>query len=382
MKKRHSIGFVPIMIFFIFTFFCFALVCCERKSENIVIGLVADLTGPMALYGGWVKNGAQIALNEISTQGGINGRSVDLKIEDSESSPKAAVSAIQKLITIDQIRLIVTGNGSSATMAMSPVANEKQAILFATLASSPSITNAGDYVFRNRLSGIFEAKNMARIAFKRGFQRVAVAAINNEAGVPYIDAFQQEFEGLGGVMVARELLMPGKTDFRSHVIKLKNAKPDAVFAVLQIEQAGYLMKQSTELGFKPKWLGISSLKSDELIEIAGYAAEGTIIASEGVDESNEKYVSFRRRYRKHFGKEPSIYAVNGYDAVMLLATIIGQVGVDPKNVKAALYEISDYVGAGGKLRFDSNGDAIRDVKLFVVSNHKFVGLGNGTTASQ
>lgn len=266
---------VSVILISLFLFSSFLLLACQKKSENIVIGLVIDLTGPMALYGGWVQKGAQIALDEISTQGGINGRIVELKIEDSQSSPKAAVSAMQKLATIDKIHFIVTGNGSSATMAMSPIANDKHAILFATLASSPSITKAGDYVFRNRLSGIFEARSVAKLAHKKGFQRVAVAAINNEAGVPYSEAFQKTFEKQGGRVVARELLSPGQTDFRAQVLSLQQADPEAVFLVLQIDQAGYIMKQSTELGFKPKWLGISSLKSDKLIKIAGVVADAT-----------------------------------------------------------------------------------------------------------
>ena len=80
---------VSVILIFLFLFSSFLLLACQRKSENIVIGLVTDLTGPMALYGGWVQKGAQIALDEISTQGGINGRIVELKIEDSQSSPKA-----------------------------------------------------------------------------------------------------------------------------------------------------------------------------------------------------------------------------------------------------------------------------------------------------
>ena len=79
-------------------------------------------------------------------------------------------------------------------------------------------------------------------------------------------------------------------------------------------------------------------------------------------------------WRTRRPKDATIYAVNGYDAVMLLATIIGRVGADPEKVKPALYELSGYIGAGGELRFDSNGDAIRNVKLYVVRKGKFKSL--------
>ncbi|PXF59353.1 MAG: hypothetical protein C4B58_03305 [Deltaproteobacteria bacterium] len=104
--------------------------------------------------------------------------------------------------------------------------------------------------------------------------------------------------------------------------------------------------------------------------VNGYDA--TVVASEGIDESNEKYITFRKTYRKRFGENPTIYAVNGYDAVMLLATLIGRVGLNPENVKIALYGLSNYLGAGGELHFDSNGDAIKKVNFFIVHKGKFI----------
>jgi branched-chain amino acid transport system substrate-binding protein len=343
-------------------------------KKTIKIGLVADLTGPMALYGGWVKKGAEIALEELALEGQTKSRPIELVIEDSRSNPTSAVNAIQKLITIQKIMFVITGNGSSETMAMAPIANENKTILFVTLASSPSITQAGDYVFRNRISGIFEAESMAKMAYERGYKKVAVAALNNESGVPYIEAFKVKFESLGGTITASELFTPETTDLRLQIVKLKEGAPEAVFAVLQIPQMANLLKQSTEQGFKPQWLGISSLKSEELIKLAGDITEGMIVASEGVDEKNPHYIAFRDKYKARFGEDPTIYAVNGYDAVKLLSKLIAEYGNDPEKVKNALYNLTGYVGAGGKLSFDRNGDAIREIKLFVVQNGKFVSL--------
>ncbi len=337
-------------------------------QQSFILGVVADLTGPMGLYGGWVKKGVELAHKDLAAAG------VQVRViaEDSQSEPKNAVSALQKLLDINEARFIICGTGSSGTMAIAPIINKRRAILMVTLASSPSITGAGDYIFRNRISGLFEAKEAARVAKNRGLIKVATIAINNESGVPYIEAFATEFISLGGEVVSKDLLAPGQTDFRTSIIRLRASRPQAVFAALDVDQVSRVLRQSTEMGFRSTWIGISSIKTPKLLELAGSSAEGIFVVSEGVDETSPLYKTLSAKYRQAFNEDLTLYAVNGYDAAMLLAMLIQKCKANVDAVKQALYALEGYEGVGGKLRFDINGDAIRTVRVYEVKNKAFV----------
>lgn len=371
-KKVH---FLPFSMLFLLLFFL-AFVGCRQtnapqpitEQQSLILGVVADLTGPMGLYGGWVKKGVELAQKDLATAG----VQVQIVAEDSQSEPKTAVSALQKLLDVDKARFIICGIGSSGTMAIAPIINKRQALLMVALASSPSITGAGEYIFRNRISGIFEAKEAARVAIDRGLNKIATIAINNESGVPYMEAFALEFISLGGEVVAKDLLTPGQTDFRTSIVRLRASKPQGIFAALDVDQVSRVIRQSTEMGFRSTWIGISSIKTQKLIELAGPSAEGVLIVSEGVDEANPLYKILSAKYQQAFNEGLTLYAVNGYDAAMLLAMLVQKYGVNVDAVKQALYALDKYEGVGGKLRFDSNGDAVRTIRVYRVKNKAFV----------
>lgn len=344
----------------------------ENISEEVKIGLIADLTGTLAMYGQWVLNGVQIAMHEIKEAGQINNKTFSLIIEDSQTDPKSAVNAMRKLVNVDKVKLIISGNGSSSVMGMAPIANNKRVILFVTVASSPSITSAGDYVFRNRISGLLEITEMAKlITEKFNLTKVAVAVLDNEAGHAYIKAFTDTFIKYKGKVLKSVLLATGESDFRSQVAQLKEVQPEAVFYAGPVKEGGYLIKQATEIGLKTKWLSISPIQSEILFEIAGDAAEGLIFATEEVEQNNPKYLELEKKYQERYGELPTIYSVNGYDAIKLLYYIIEKEGYNADKIQAALYSLKDYIGAGGVLKFDSNGDVLKQLKLKIVKNRTF-----------
>ncbi len=343
------------------------------KQETIKIGVIADLTGPMSLYGGWVKNGIEIAFENENKSNGVR-KNIQILIEDGKSDPKTSVSALQKLISVDRVKVIITGTGSSSVMAMAPIANENKVLLFVSLASSPSITNAGDFIFRNRVNGTFEANAIADYIQKKGYKRVAAIAMNNEAGLPYINAFEERLSAMGVQLIARDLLQIGDMDLRTKALSLKEKNPDAVFTVLLVEQAATFFNRSIELGLKPTWFGISSLKSDDLYKQAKNSSEGTIIANEGIDENNPFYTDFNNIYKLRYGENAGIYSINGYDAFKIIINIVKKVGYNTEKIKNVLYETHNYVGAGGKIDFDENGEARRDVQLMKLENGTFIKL--------
>ncbi|MCX6249617.1 MAG: penicillin-binding protein activator [Bacteroidetes bacterium] len=343
--------------------------CHSFEKKNVQIGLIADLSGTMATYGKWVKEGAELAVAEINSN---STQKIDLSFEDSKSDPKSALSALEKLYNINKIRMIVAGNSSSCVMAMAPVVNDKKILLFSTLASSPNITNAGEYVFRNRISGTFESQSMAIEASKLGMKSIAILATNNDAGIPYIKAFTDKFKEQKGEIVASILINPGQSDFRSYALLIKTLRPEAVFLVTTVDQAVNFINQSITIGFTPKWLGISSLKTDQFITNGGKNVEGAIITNEGIDQNGKRYIEFSSKYFKKFGENPTIYAVNGYDAIHLLYESY----IRTNNIEMVKYELlrNSFSGAAGIIKFDENGDVVKDLELLKVEGGKFISI--------
>lgn len=144
----------------------------------IRIGAVLPLTGSLAPYGQWAQNGLELARDELNRTRGTSGQRIAILIEDSISSPKDAVSAFRKLITVDRVPVVIGFIGSSEALACAPIANATKTVLFSSGAASPDLTGSGDYVFRNRVSGTLEVNDLARYARQKlGIEAVAIVFI-------------------------------------------------------------------------------------------------------------------------------------------------------------------------------------------------------------
>jgi branched-chain amino acid transport system substrate-binding protein len=346
---------------------------CQKKSADVVIPVVADLTGPIALYGQWAVDGMNMAAADINSQGGIEGKKIVIKIEDGQSNAQAGVNAFQKILATEKSGVIVVATNSSTVMASAPIANNKEVVLFTPIASSPSISQAGDFVFRNRVSGYYEASEMAGIASDRlKLKRIALVVINNEAAPGYIKVFEDGFKSKGGAITKSVLIDPGKSDYRTAVLQVKNSKPDAVFLVLTVKEAALFIKQSAELGFNPQWLSMTTIQSDELFKIVGKEADGLIFVAEGGDQKDPVYAQFEERFEKKYGYKPTMNALNGYDAVRILGGLVSKYDGDGKKIRDGLYNTKSYHGVGGLLSFDTNGDANKPLNLFLVEKGRFI----------
>jgi branched-chain amino acid transport system substrate-binding protein len=373
MKKPSFFIYLGVILFSVLS--VSILIQCKTRidKKEIILPVVADLTGPIALYGQWAVDGMNMAVEEINAQGGIDGKKVGLIIEDGQSNPQAGVNAFQKILATINAGVIIVATNSSTVMACSPIANDKKVVLFTPIASSPSITQAGDFIFRNRVTGYYEAHEIARLAAEKlKLQTVALVVINNEAASGYITAFEDAFESRGGMITKSVLVEPGETDYRTLVLQVKNSEPKAVFLVLTVKEAALFIKQSAEMGFKPRWLSMTTIQSEDLFKIAGNHAEGLIFVAEGGDADDPTYVQFAGKFDKSYGYKPTMNALNGYDAIQVLSKLVARHGNDAEKIRDGLYALKSYQGVGGILSFDTNGDANKPSKLFIVQKGRFV----------
>jgi branched-chain amino acid transport system substrate-binding protein len=343
--------------------------CSKKGPESIDIGIVLSLTGDGADYGKRSLNGVVWAIEKINANNGINGKPIKLHIEDTKSSPKDAVSAINKLITIDRVRIIVGDIISGTTLAMAQIAERNSVLLLAPGASNPAMTKAGDFIFRNWTSDEFDGKAMANYAYQKGISSAAMVVQNAEYPVGLADAFQKEFERLDGRIVIREEFETGQKDLRVQLSKVVRRGATVVYVAAYSEGTGYVLKQSYELGFLPVWLSSLTVDTPVCRDIAGPLRNGVVFSTPAFnpDDTSTVVAQFVRGFKERFNDVPEVSSGHGYDAIMLLSAVMQKVGVEPTAIRDELYQTKDFHGVTGLTSFDKNGDVKKNIfiKQFV-----------------
>jgi len=326
----------------------------QKAAEPIKIGFLESLTGDVAAIGQNNKAAVEMAIEEVNAEGGINGRPLQLIYEDGKCNAKDAATAAQKLVNIDQVSAIIGGLCSSETLAAAPIA-EGKAVMISPGSSSPAITNAGDYIFRDYPSDVFQGVYAARFAYdKLGARKVAVLYCLTDFAVGLQARFDDEFKRLGGTIVSEQSFEQSSRDLRSQLSKIKESNPDAVFFLGYTEAIISGLIQAEELGINAQIIGSDAWGDPTIPQKAGSAADGAIYFEVKTPVSGE----LKTKMKAHTGSdEMTIATPQAYDALKILAQVMREIGTNPSDIKDALYKIN-YTGYSGNIVFDENGDML------------------------
>ncbi len=332
-----------------------------QDSKGIQFGAVLSLTGgTSAFYGEYAQRGLEIARAEVNGTGGILGENIEIVYEDSGGDKTRGVNAINKLIQAD-IDFVFADPVSGVTLAMAPVAEKNEKILFAPGASNPLITNAGDYIFRTKMSATIEGEKAGKyIAQDIKPKRVAFIYQNSDYGKGVFESFKKELIKENIQIVENEQFAMGSTDMRTNLTNIKQVHPDLVVIAAFPKEVGIVMKQAKELNLDTKFFAHSGSIGPDIDLIAGSAAEGlTYLTELDFSPDNKKFESFARVYREKYAADPELFSSIAYDAFMLAADAVKSCGsTSPQCVKGYLYSVKDYAGVSGVISFDQNGDIL------------------------
>ncbi len=347
--------------------------CKKKETETIKIGAILPLTGDAAEYGKNGQKGLELALEEINAAGGIKGKNIEIIYEDSKGDPKTGVAAFNKLNEIDHVPIIIGPYLSSVTLAVAPVAEENEVVILSPVSSTPALTDAGDYIFRNSTTDEYEGPIMADYATKElKLATFTVLVINNDYGLGLAEVFTQAINANGATVLINETFDPSETDFKTQLLKIKKEKPEALYLVGQKEIAN-ILRQMSEIDFDAQILSTVMFEDPEVIEKAGEKAEGVIYTFPSFDpkEGNDTAVGFGERFHEKYGNYPEIFAALNYDALKIAAIAIEKGGYDSTGIKTALYNIKGFPGVCGDTTFDKNGDVSKPIGVKTVKNGKF-----------
>lgn len=344
-----------------------------QKEPTVKIGFMGPLTADLPEWGESAKNGALLAIEEINNEGGINGKKIELIIEDDQCNPKFSTTAATKLITVDKVLAIIGTVCSSAFLGAVPIAEENKVVLIGSAPSSPEITESGDYIFRLWPSDVYQAKVMAwHIKNKENIDRVAIIFTNSDYNIALKDAFKIEFEKLDGKILAEETYEQYSKDFRTQLIKIRERNPEAIY-VIPYSEGGILLRQIGQMGYEGKVFASETIASEDILKDARNAAEGVVYATVKHDKENEVVKEFLGKYKQKYGNDPPVppAAGNAYDSIKLIVEAIKKYDESSEAIKKYLYEVKDYQGAGGKLTMDKNGDPIKEFEIMIIRKGKF-----------
>ena len=326
------------------------------------IGVMESVTGVGETYGNVASHAKQMAADEINAAGGVNGRMLELIIEDSKCNAQDAITAFRKLTDVDRVKIILGTSCSGAMLGVAPLAEENGVVLFSGLASNPDIANAGDYIFRTQISDVEVGVSTGNVLWSDGIRTVATITEETDYAEGVRRTSVEQFEKLGGVVVAEERFSTDVTDFRTQLTKLFEARPDALHVAPQSEFAGgTIVKQARELGYDGPIYGETVSVGTTALEIAGDAATGMMAITAAPDPENEKaqrvIADFRDRYNYvtlpwHLG--------SAYDDVYITAECLKKTGddQDADGFRDCLYGITWSGAIGDGYSFDADGEVV------------------------
>jgi branched-chain amino acid transport system substrate-binding protein len=350
-----------------------AFVGCVSKdtpADSIVLGAVLPLTGSAAQWGVPARDAISMAVDEVNSQGGgIRGKKLRLVVEDDQCQPATGVSAFQKILASSHPIAVIGAVCSGVTLAIAPVAEREKLVLFSPASTSPALTTAGDYIFRDIPSDAFRGKVFANYVFSSGHKNISVLYINNDGGVGGQQSFSESFTKLGGNIASVDAYPPDTQDLRGQLTKIKGTKSEGVLIVSYPADTPLLLRQAFQLGLhKPLFFQTEALDDPAVLAKAGNAAEGAtyILPARPEGTANEE---FTRKYKAKFNRDPELFAAESYDAVMLIKNCLADGStISPDAIKAGLYKTQNYNGASGTISFDSNGDVAKPMVIKRVIN--------------
>lgn len=354
------------------------------QAAKIKIGAMLPFTGTYAALGEAGLNGLKLAI--AASGGKLGGREVEIITLDDESDPGRAPANASKLIKSDGVDVLYGTVHSGVAMGMVKVARETKTLLVIPNAGVGAATGplCAPNIFRSSMTMWQDAHPMGKVAWDRGYRKVVSITWKYGAGEESIAAFKEGFEALGG-KVTKEILAPfPSVEFQANLAEIAAEKPDAVFCFFAGGGAVKFVKDYAAAGLKQTipLLG-SGFLTEGTTQAQGDAAEGVLTTLHYADTLDlPANHAFRADYKKAFGKEADLYAVQGFDAGQMLNIGLTAVKGD-MSAKAELYaamEKAQFTSPRGKLGFSPSHNPVQDIYLREVRNGQNVVIGVAAAA--
>ncbi len=336
------------------------------------IGVISYLTGPGAAYGEAITNAFKLAQEEINQQGEVN---IELVIEDSAGKQEQALTVAQKLMSSDDIVAILGPTLSTEMNVVAPEADLNGIPILGTSTTANGIPQIGEYVFRNALPESLAIPSVLDKAVdKYDAKKIAILYGNDDLFTKSgFDTMKKAAEDMGLEIVAIETFQKGQSDYNAQLTKIKGLNPDLILASALYNEGAVIMDQARKMGITVPFIGGNGFNSQQVIEIAGDASEGLLVATPWFGEKDDQKIQdFVNKYEAEYGKKPDQFAAQAYDALFIMAEGLKNAGeADRDALRDALSQVKDFEGILGNFSFDKDGDVVMEPIVLIIKDGKF-----------
>jgi len=347
----------------------------SEAAETIKIGGCYPMTGTGAQYGERMSGSALLRVEEENAAGGIHGKKIELVICDHKGIPREGVACANKLIHIHHVPAFQS-QYSGVVLACIPIANQHKTVLLNTAALNPKIRQGGPWIFSIQPLGDYEGKAQARLVKDElKLNRAVILYINNAFGKSMAEVLKNEFEKLGGKVLAYEAHAQDATYFRTQLTKVKELKPEVIFLESLYMEAGLIVKQAKEVGLTGvQWLSYGGIQEPQFVQIAGDAAEGLIctVAGWNPDDPRKIVQDYKKNLKEKYGVEAEMTGANCYDGIKLLVEVMRKHGTTAEDIRRGLHQVRDFEGVTGSCGIDEDGMVVKKYQLTILKNGKWV----------
>jgi len=351
-----------ILVFAVLLLLVPAAACRPAPAEEIKIGAVMDITGPLAGIGSIIRDGAVLAVKEINEAGGINGQQVKLIVEDGATDTTTGFEGVKKLVEVNGCKVIIGPMISPAVMAAGPYVAKRGVVIVSPSATSPEITDQAwrQFVFRTCPSDVLQGAAMSQLVLEGGYKKVATLVVDNTYGAGIEQVAKEKLAGKAEVVASIKYDL-AKLDYLTELQIIKDQNPDAIIHVGYHDDAQIVYKQALQLGLdSAQWIAAEGVYSEytlEMAEAAEFMKKAVIGTSPTAPEGLAAYDKLAAAYEAEFGIPPGVYVDTVYDATKMVLMAIEKVGYDGAKISAELLKIGqNYQGTSGTITFSPVGD--------------------------
>lgn len=349
-----------------------AAFAAPSAMADIKIGLNVPLTGFAAFDGNSAHIGAQLAVEKANAEGGINGEKIELIAYDDQASAKEATPVATKLIERDEVVGAVSGSYSAATRPAAQIFQAAKVPYVVAYSIDPSVTQTGDYMFRVSSMGEVQGRGGAKLVNELGKKRVVLVTLKNDFGQTLARGFKDAAKKFDLDIVSEYEYDIKDRQFGSLIAKVKSDNPEVIYASGYYFNAGPLVSQMRAAGVTVPIIGQEGYDSEKFIEIAGKAAEGTLlVTSLDRDSDVPETKEFLEKFREKAGFGADMVGASTYTATAIL--IEGLRKTNGKGGEALRDAIAEgtYTMPIGELKFNNLHEVSKDLQVQVVKDGAF-----------
>ena len=337
----------------------FTLFGSVAQAADLKFGVAEALSGGAAQYGISIRNGLQLASEEINAAGGINGDKIELVIADEQGKKEEAINVFKKLIFQDQVLMVFGPTLSNSAQAADPIAQAAKIVAFGTSNTADGITSIGDHIFRNSVTEADVLPETIKMAVKKaGIKKVAVIYGNDDVFTKSgYDNFKKALEDLNIPVTTTETFAKGDVDFKAQLTKIKASGADAIVLSALLAEGAPIMVQARQLGLTMPFIGGNGMNSVKVMELAKGQSDNLYVGSPwSSSNATPENTKFIKSYNDKFKTAPDQFSAQAYDAMYIVTQAIktikltGNIPTDRAALRNALPAVK-WTGATGPFQF-------------------------------